>query len=147
MEARDLAWGIPALAGLVFFSSLLGLSGRFLNEFGDALGFMGGIWSASLLADIVFVVGTSLAAILSWGLAHRRGLIVAVLAGALAHWLVYFASFLLLPGDIREEGASDVGGSFLFVAAWGFMGLAFAALAPPLVALARAKRAAMGAPA
>jgi hypothetical protein len=147
MEARDAIWGVPALAGIIFFSSLLGLSGNFLNEGADALGFMGHIWAASPFADAMFILGTSLAAVLGYGLAERGRPLVACLAGALAHWIVYFGSFLLLPGDIQREGATGIADSFLFVGTWGSMGLIFAALVPPLIGSTRARRAATGVPA
>lgn len=135
MERRQLAWAIPALVVFVFLSSFLGLGGTFL--WFDPLGvfaFMGGVWADSALADIVFAVGSASAALASWMLAREHPW-VAIPAGALTHLLVYTVSFLLL-GEVRGEAPTgedvSVLGAASFVAQWGWMGLAFASLAPPL---------------
>jgi len=132
MEWRHLTRAIPALVAFVAVSSYLGLAGRFF--FVDPVGgieFMGGIWSDSITADLVFTAGTLLAGISCWHLAREHAWWSA-LVGALAHWLVYIVSFLLLDESRGDAGAFDLAGAAWFVASWGFVGLAFAALAPPL---------------
>lgn len=122
---------LPALAAFVFISSFLGLSGRFF--FVDPLGafaFMGGVWADSLLADVVFTVGTLGAAFSCWHLAREHPVWSAIV-GALAHWLVYVVSFLLL--DETRAGAPGVlAEAVWFVTSWGAIGLAFCAITPPL---------------
>lgn len=135
MERRHLAWVAPALVAFVFLSSFLGLGGTFLWY--DPLGvfaFMGGVWADSAPADVVFTVGSASAALACWMLAREHPW-VAIPAGAFAHLLVYTVSFLLL-GEVRGEAPNgediDALGAAAFVAQWGWMGLTFAALAPPL---------------
>ena len=133
---------VLAAAAFVFLSSYLGLAGRFFFVApGDGLAFMVGIWADSIAADVVFTIGSLLAAVLTWVVAARhRGL--AALVGALAHWGVYTASFLLLGETRGDAGTSGVWEAMGFVATWGFVGLAFAALAPPLAHLWMERRAA-----
>lgn len=132
MEARDATLAAGALVAFTFLSSLLGLTGRFVWMAPlDALGFMGGIWGQSVAADVVFTAGTLGAAILGWSLASQWSVIPAILLGGLTHWLVYGASFLMLPEGVEGQ---DGWGALVFVGAWGIVGLVFAALAPPLAA-------------
>ena len=135
MRARDLAATVVGLALLVFFSSLLGLSARFLfTDPAEAFGFMREIWAASLWADIVFTMGTALGGVVAFLLA-RRNVVAAIVVGAAAHWIIYVLSFLLLgeseTAQAKSEGFGEVVG---FVLSWGFPGLILAALAPPLAA-------------
>lgn len=131
---QNLLASILALASLVILSSFLGLAGRwFFSEPLESLKFMGSIWSASLLADIVFTAGTASAGWLAYRLA-RDHVLLAILAGAAAHWVVYLVSFLLLPDGSTDAGTTDVLSAARFVAMWGFPGLIFAGLAPPVAA-------------
>lgn len=136
---------MAALAAFVLVSSLLGLSGPLLvmSPLG-ALGFMGQVWGASVTADAVFTLGSVGAACAAYVLA-RRSTLLSVLAGAALHWLVYFASFLLLPGFLKSGvNAGTLWQAFVFVGSWGITGLVFAALTPPLVRRRRAAREAVG---
>lgn len=142
MEGKDTLATIVGGALFVFLSSLLGLSGRVLpfNPPG-AFAFMGEIWSTSAFADVVFAGGTILAGFAGVQLA-RRSVIASVVLGILAHWLVYAVSFLILneAGPREEARGQGFGWALYLVASWGFPGLIFAALAPPLAASWWARR-------
>lgn len=146
MERRHAAGAAAALVAFVLLSSYLGLAGRFFFVAPlDGFAFMGGIWADSVAADVVFTVGSILAAILGWLLA-RRHWALSVVGGGLASWAVYTASFLLLD-EARGAEPFDLGGAISFVGMWGVVGLLFCAAAPPLARAWWLRRQAAGAPA
>lgn len=120
----------PALVAFVFLSSYFGLGSTY--AFYDPLQvipFMGEVWTSSVLADLVFVAGTIGAALVAYrtALRSRAG---GLALGALLHWATYLLSFMLLP---QREGM-PLGEAIPFVLQWGWPGLAFAAIAPAVVA-------------
>lgn len=127
-------WTLPLAPVFVFLSSYLGLAGRFAWRIGDGLGFMAGIWRESVVADVVFVAGTLLSLALTLVIVARRGTLLAIAVGFLAHWLTYWASFLLLPASSDEFVSGSRLEAVTFVLQWGIVGLLFAALVPPLLA-------------
>lgn len=117
-------WGLILGSGLILVpvSSALGVQAWTFGLFW--------IWSQSLLADFLFVVGTVGAHVVAIAAANRvqhrvGGLFVAFGAGWLLHWIVYGASWLAVQSATEE----DFGGSFGFVASVGYFGLTAAALA------------------
>lgn len=118
------------LVPYVLLSSLLGLAGRFLLDFGNALDFFVHIWATSLAADLVFVAGSVLGGLVAWQLARRHALASVAAAFAL-HALTYVASFSVLV-NARSTGLEDLQGMVAFVVPIGIVGLAFASVSPAL---------------
>lgn len=133
MRADEAGYAVGGSVVFVLLSSFLGLTGRFFFlDPASAFELMKNVWSASLVADAVFVAGSALAAILAFRLVERSFL-TSVIVGAVANWLVYVSSFLLLP-EFEPGSVGDVREAYVFVAGWGIVGLVFAALAPALAA-------------
>ena len=91
------------------------------------------IWQPSIFADIVFVLGTIGAHVAAVEAGRRvrnpaLGVLVAIAAGWLLHWLVYGFSWELVLATEPEEDFSLPGG-LRFVASVGYFGLTLAALA------------------
>lgn len=128
------------MAGLavayVLASSWFGLTGPHMTDanFGDAGDFFVSVWSDTLAADVVFVVGTLAAGALLLVVARRlrdrpAGWLGAAGVGFLAHWAVYWASYLLLDATANQnvDGAMEAAE---FVLEWGAGGLLLAAAIP-----------------
>ncbi|HUR69599.1 MAG TPA: hypothetical protein VM370_10165 [Candidatus Thermoplasmatota archaeon] len=139
MERGDASWGITALLAFTGLSSFLGLSGRFVfTDPAGAFAFLGGIWTQSVVADLVFVAGSALAAMLAYVVARRTNVGFGAAASIVANWLVYLVSFFFLPSGV-DGFAGDLGGTALFVGGWGIVGLLFCAVAAPAAAYWRAR--------
>jgi hypothetical protein len=128
VDARGWGWATVGGALFVLVSSVLGLAGRVLPA---APGIMAAVWSSSLVADLVFTAGSLAVAALGFVWA-RRDWKLGLVAGLLGHWIVYTASFLLLPGNLSEDlrRGDALADRLVFVVEWGFLGLLFATVAP-----------------
>lgn len=129
MTKKGLLMATPGFAAMALMSSLLGVGLGSLFGPAVGLGIWSTLWSVSAAANFTFVLGTILATILVWYVADDRPLEGLVL-GAMSHYAVYLASFLLLDGELRELAATFNPNPALFVLTWGFPGLAFATVAP-----------------
>lgn len=139
MTTKGLLMATPGFAAMVLLSSLLGLATK------DGLFIFGLVWTSSAAANFTFIVGTILATILVWYVADDQPA-AGLLLGAMSHYCVYLASFLLLGDDLRALAGNENPNPALFVLAWGFPGLAFAAVAPVLARRVWDARAARRAP-
>lgn len=91
------------------------------------------IWKPSILADIVFILGTIGAHVAAVEAGRRfriggAGALVAVALGWLLHWLVYAISWEMVLA-VEEDEAFGLPGALRFVASVGSYGLTLAALA------------------
>lgn len=130
---------MAGLAAYVLASSWFGLTGPHMTDanFGDAGDFFVRVWADTLAADVVFVVGTLAAGALVLVAARRlreepAGWLAAAGVGFLAHWAVYWASYLLLDATANQnvDGAMEAAE---FVLEWGAAGLILAAAIPPVL--------------
>lgn len=129
MHLRDALWAAPSLAMAVLLSSFLGLVASSVVHTGGSLSFLRAVWSDSLPADFVFVLGSVLAMTLTWIVAEEHPW-ASVLIGAMSHYAVYLASFLLLSETWRRAALGN--DAAITVLLWGLPGLVFAAGAPAI---------------
>lgn len=120
------------LALFVLASSILGLVGRGApgGNPGDPLGFVASVWSASLLADAVFVLGSIGGLLIALRIAREGGLALGCLASLGAQALVYIASFTLLLQSWPGPRGMPVDFYVITPLQVGIVGLAFCGLVP-----------------
>lgn len=124
-------------SAFVIVSNFLGLTGGAIiygAPAGEVIEFLVKIWSASILADLVFVAGSVVATILVFKVARRKNTPMSVGLSFLLNWFVYLASFLALPHDFDSLSGQAIPEAAGFVLRWGWLGLVFAALAPVMAA-------------
>lgn len=134
VRPRDVAF----LLAYVLVSSYLGLTGRFLFVASplEALRFMGDIWSASVVADFVFVAGTVAAGVSAYRLTRRGSVLGGLVLALAATWITYALSWALVLAAEEAAARSQVEeslpllGIFAFVGAFGVVGLLFGTVAP-----------------
>lgn len=129
---------VGVFALYVALSSILGLSGRILSGIGplSLARLVWDVWSASLVADLAFVLGTVAVGLAGYRLASDGRIMTGVLVGAVGTWIVYAVSFTLVLSS-GPRGLGDLPSGAAIVAAVttvGLVGIAFGAIGPVFLA-------------
>jgi hypothetical protein len=105
-----------------------------INEGGEQFAFAVGIWTRSIPASALMMAGLILALVVSYFMAVRGPYwyVPSVLAAFGITWFTYAQSFILA----FPEAPAVVEGGFApygYVVGWGWLGLAFATIIPPVL--------------
>lgn len=144
------AWMVALLLPYILLSSWIGLTRDSLwRDAEEGWEFFRTVWGSWgwPTADIVFVVGSALVGLVTFGLLawtsrwRRPAALAAAVAvpavSILANWVVYAMSFMALEFDPGDAPPQDLGESFRFVWDWGWPGLVWVAVLVSFVALWR----------
>ncbi|MHB8604856.1 MAG: hypothetical protein ACYDCK_06325 [Thermoplasmatota archaeon] len=156
---RTRGWRAPGIVGaFVLTSSYLGLSARLLlglpyaggagsgADPGGSVSFFTEVWTASLTADLFFVLASLGVAWTAFALADRGRVVASLTFSFAATLAVHLLAFLLLaappavgtgaPGlsQVAADGRNDLATTARFVWTWGSIGITFATIAPALAA-------------